>query len=166
MDFIIRPIDDRDRDSFIEYSLQLAKYSREMHDDMCKKDDFDIVLDNIRARSELSFRDKDKEGLQIFVAEYRGSIVGYCLLRIYEEDKCADNGTGDIGLFDELYVDNSARGHGIGNSLIEKAFTWFKGRDIKRVKLHAYSWNKSAVRLYEQFGFRQYVSSYQCFINS
>ena len=39
-----------------------------------------------------------------------------------------------------------------------------KENRISRVKLHAYSWNDNAKKLYERNGFREYAISYETFI--
>ena len=46
-------------------------------------------------------------------------------------------------------VTEEARGHGLGQKLLEECLKWMKENGIKRVKLHAYSWNTSAKKLYE-----------------
>ncbi|WP_408608995.1 hypothetical protein [Alkaliphilus pronyensis] len=38
---------------------------------------------------------------------------------MYEEDAAAENGTGTMGLFDELYINEIARGVGLGQKLID-----------------------------------------------
>jgi len=48
-------------------------------------------------------------------------LIGYALGKIYEENLGADNGTGQIGLFDELYLNSEARGHGVGQKLLDEA---------------------------------------------
>jgi len=76
----------------------------------------------------------------------------------------ADNGTGRMGLFDELFVDAVARGLGVGQKLLDKTISWMKEKGINRIKLHAYSWNNQAKRLYEKKGFREYAVSYEIFM--
>ena len=78
--------------------------------------------------------------------------------------KKAENGTGIMGLFDELYIDDMARGAGLGQNLLDETMKWMKEQGINRVKLHAYSWNDNAKRLYERNGFKEYVVSYEAFI--
>lgn len=102
--------------------------------------------------------------IDIFIAELEGKPVGYALGRIFEEDEAADNGTGRMGLFDELFVDASARGHGIGQKLLDETIKWMREKEINRVKLHAYSWNENAKILYEKNNFKEYAVAYEIFI--
>ena len=90
--------------------------------------------------------------------------VGYALGTIFQEAETADNGAGRIGLFDELFVEDIARGVGVGQKLLNETMKWMKENRISRVKLHAYSWNNNAKRLYERNGFSEYSVSYDIFI--
>ncbi|KJR44345.1 hypothetical protein UF75_5274 [Desulfosporosinus sp. I2] len=98
------------------------------------------------------------------IAEIDGIPLGYALGKIVEQEETADNGTGKMGLFDELFVDVSARGFGIGRKLIDNVTHWMEEKGISRIKLHAYSWNNNAKRLYEKYGFKEYAVSYEKFI--
>ena len=42
---------------------------------------------------------------------------------------------------------------GIGKRLLEEAVTWARGVGIRKLELHVFPWNESALRLYESFGF-------------
>lgn len=39
-----------------------------------------------------------------------------------------------------------------------------KEKGVNRVKLHAYSWNNNAKKIYERNGFKEYAVSYEKFI--
>ncbi|TCL62079.1 acetyltransferase (GNAT) family protein [Hydrogenispora ethanolica] len=69
-----------------------------------------------------------------------------------------------MGLCDELYLNERARGLGIGKRLLDEVLRWMKERGIARVKLHAYSWNRRAQKIYEMCGFEEYAVSYEKFI--
>ena len=51
------------------------------------------------------------------IADCDDQAVGYVVGIIFKADETADNGTGIMGLLDELFVDDVARGFGIGNKL-------------------------------------------------
>ncbi|MFA8451174.1 MAG: GNAT family N-acetyltransferase [Bacteroidales bacterium] len=163
MEVIIRKALDKDYDYFIESTIKLSQFNRNQHGEKCKYDDYDLVLESIKEKADLSFNTRN-EKLSIFIAEINGSPVGYALGRIYEEEKTADNGTGKIGLIDELYVDENIRQCGVGNKLINEVILWIKSRGINRVKLHAYSWNKNATHMYEKLGFDEYAVSLEKYI--
>ncbi|WP_082075335.1 GNAT family N-acetyltransferase [Desulfosporosinus sp. I2] len=129
----------------------------------CKYDDYELVLSSIRERAETTFKTRNEDTL-ILIAEIDGIPLGYALGKIVEQEETADNGTGKMGLFDELFVDVSARGFGIGRKLIDNVTHWMEEKGISRIKLHAYSWNNNAKRLYEKYGFKEYAVSYEKFI--
>lgn len=159
----IRQAVDSDLESFIEFTLNLARYNRSKHSNACKNDDFNHVLYTIKSKAENTFINRKKETL-ILIAELDKKPVGYALGRIVNQEETADNGTGKTGLFDELFVDETARGFKLGQQLIEGIMTWMKFNGLQRVKLHAYSWNSVARKLYERNGFVEYASSFEKFI--
>jgi len=163
MNIKIRRASEEDRNDYIQFAINLSKFNRSNHKEKCKYDNYGMVLEAIKKRAERTFDCRDEDCL-ILIALVNGEAVGYALAKIYEEEKVADNGTGRMGLFDELYIDDSARGLGIGKKLLSEVIAWFKTRDIKRIKLHAYSWNKKAIKLYEDNGFVEYAVSYNTFI--
>lgn len=160
---IIRKIEKRDESSFLKLVEDLSRFNREHHDEKSKRDDYDIVIAAIRKRAikRLEFHNNT---LNILVVEMNGELIGYAIGEIYEEELTSDNGTGKIGLFDELYLNEKARGHGLGQRLLDKMIEWFRQNDIDRVKLHAYSWNEHAKEIYRKNGFSEYAVSYEKFI--
>ncbi|WP_432666186.1 GNAT family N-acetyltransferase [Wukongibacter baidiensis] len=163
MDIIVRKALEKDRSNYVKFAIKLSEFNRSNHREECRYDNYDMVLDAIKRRSKKIFDNRNEDCL-ILTALIEDRAVGYAMAKIYEEEMVADNGTGRIGLFDELYVDDSARGFGIGKMLLDEVMNWFKERDIKRVKLHAYSWNEKAKKLYENNGFSEYAVSYEKFI--
>lgn len=163
MEIVIRKALEEDRDTFVSYVEKLSRYNRSKHSDECKYDDYEAALAAIREKAEVTFLQRNEDTL-ILIAEINGRSAGYALGRIYEEDGTADNGTGRIGLFDELYVEEHARGCGLGRRLIDEVTGWMKEKGIRRMKLHAYSWNAQAISLYEYLGFKEYAVSYEKFI--
>ena len=61
----------------------------------------------------------------------------------------ASHHVADLGLM----VAESHRRRGIGKRLLEEAVTWARGVGIRKLELHVFPWNESALRLYESFGF-------------
>lgn len=158
----IRQAVDSDKNIFIDFVVKLSKFNRSNHNDKCKYDNYELVINSIQSNAEEIFNNRSENTL-IFIAELEGKPVGYALGRIFEEAATADNGTGRMGLFDELFVDTAARGYGIGQKLLDEIIKWMKEKGINRIKLHAYSWNDNAKRLYERNGFREYAVSYEIF---
>lgn len=163
MKVVIREALKEDKSTVVGYAMELSRFNRAHHEENCKYDNFDKVLEAIKGNAERSFDERD-ENAYILVALIDEKPVGYALGRIFEQDGNADNGTGRMGLFDELYLDDSARGHGVGKKLMDGIMDWFIKKDIHRVKLHAYSWNTNARKIYEAQGFKDYVVSYERFL--
>jgi len=160
----IRRAKDEDETIFKVLSTKLRKFNRNNHHNNNEiDDDSELVIASIKRKTEDIFRNRNKESL-ILIADCDGQAVGYAVGIIYKEAETADNGTGIMGLLDELFVDDLARGFGIGNKLIDQTLKWFKEKGINRVKLHAYSWNTKAKKHYERKGFKEYAVSYEKYI--
>jgi len=162
-DINIRQASEADKKLFIDFAVKLSNYNRQNHSDQCKYDDYDAVIAAIKKHAGETFDNKNEDTL-IFIAELDGIPTGYALGRIFEESATADNGTGRMGLIDELFLDETARGLGLGKKLLTEIIHHMKELGITRIKLHAYSWNQNAVKLYENMGFKEYAVSYEQFI--
>jgi len=159
----IRQAIDSDRDIFIEYAVKLSNFNRNNHANECTYDNYESVINAIKKNAMETFNSRNDDTL-ILIAKLEGTPVGNALGRIFIENEAADNGTGRMGLFDELFLDDAARGHGLGQRLLDETVNWMKERGIKRIKLHAYSWNDQAKKLYARNGFKEYAVSYETFI--
>jgi GNAT superfamily N-acetyltransferase len=85
---------------------------------------------------------------QILVAELEGKICGLCLYTF-----AFSGWRGMSGLFiEDLYVDPSARGLGIGKTLLDEALTREKHRGAGFLKLEVTLTNLSAMKFYETIG--------------
>lgn len=163
MEVKVRHAIDRDENIFIDFTVKLSKFNRSNHSDICKYDDCELIANSIQRKAEETFKNRNEDTL-ILIAELESKPVGYALGRIFQQDETADNGTGRMGLFDELFVDDLARGSGLGHKLLDETIKWMKEKGINRVKIHAYSWNNNAKRFYERNGFNEYAVSYETFI--
>jgi len=163
MEVNIRKAVESDKNIIIDYAVKLSTFNRNNHNSQCKYDDYKSVIKSIQKNTEETFNNIN-ENIIILIAELEGNPVGYVLGRIFEENETSDNGTGRIGLLDELFVNDTARGFGLGQKLIDETIMWMKEKKIKRIKLHAYSWNNNAKRLYERNGFSEYAVSYETFV--
>jgi RimJ/RimL family protein N-acetyltransferase len=84
----------------------------------------------------------------LFLAEDRGQIVGTANLTRFGRPE-VDHAIG-LG----LNVANSARGKGIGRSLLSHALQWATlSPQVERVELEVFANNAPAIHLYESFGF-------------
>ena len=163
METNIRVAKDHDIEHILAFSRKLCDFNRANHDARCTYDDYSLVAEAVTQKMRETFQNRDKNTL-FLIAETGETPIGYVFARIYEEAPTNDNGTGKVGLLDELFLDEQARGLGLGQCLMDEVMEWFKSNDIRRVKLHAYSWNIGAKAVYEKNGFKEYAVSYEKFI--
>jgi ribosomal protein S18 acetylase RimI-like enzyme len=89
---------------------------------------------------------------QILVAELEGKICGLCLYTF-----AFSGWRGMSGLFiEDLYVAPSARGLGIGKTLLNEALAREKQRGAGYIKLEVTISDEAAVRFYTKLGFKKY----------
>ncbi|MEM8766090.1 MAG: GNAT family N-acetyltransferase [Pseudomonadota bacterium] len=60
-----------------------------------------------------------------------------------------------IAFIQEICVSDSSRGLGIGRKLMQAIESWAKQRGLKLMELNVWSQNQSAVRFYEELGYRK-----------
>jgi ribosomal protein S18 acetylase RimI-like enzyme len=106
------------------------------------------TLEQIRATTTLLLDDPDTEFL--LAAPGDGApAAGICQLRYRLS---VWTGTDDCWL-EDLYVDDSARGTGLGRALVEAAFERARERGCRRIELDVNEQNTAAIALYESLGF-------------
>ncbi len=91
----------------------------------------------------LSFQGPKKTVLAVTTSS--GRPAGYVACESGESE-----GTGRIGL---IGVDESARGHGLGTTLIRAAIAWLYSKGARRVRVATQADNIAAIRLYIAAGF-------------
>src|SRR3954463_8415828 len=67
---------------------------------------------------------------------------------------------GGACLLEDLFVDDAARGVGLGRALVEATLDRARARDCRRVELDANERNDGPLRLYESFGFSATANEY------
>ena len=88
-------------------------------------------------------------GSVVFVARLDGAIVGTLTLVLYRIP------TGLKAWIEDVVVDGSARGHGVGDALNQAALSEARARDVKAVSLTSRPSREAANRLYRRIGFTQ-----------
>ena len=89
------------------------------------------------------------EGSDLFVARVDGRIVGVLTLATYRTL------TGVKAWIEDVIVDESARGHGVGDALNRAAIDEVRRRGIDGVDLTSRPSREAANRLYQRIGFEQ-----------
>jgi RimJ/RimL family protein N-acetyltransferase len=85
----------------------------------------------------------------VIVALDEDRVVGR--LSLSRDPHPASHHVADLGLM----VAASHRRQGIGKRLLAEAVTWARSVGIRKLELHVFPWNESALRLYESFGFER-----------
>jgi RimJ/RimL family protein N-acetyltransferase len=83
----------------------------------------------------------------VFVAETDDGVVGR--LSVARDPHPASRHVADLGLM----VAAGARRRGIGFALLTEAAAWARRVGVRKLELHVFPYNESAIRLYERFGF-------------
>lgn len=89
----------------------------------------------------------------VFVAELDGKVVGYvfCIVsEIKDSTMLFDMKTVH---FEDVCVDETCRGMGIGGLLMEYVTEWAKANGCNRMDLDVWEFNEGARRFYERYGF-------------
>ncbi len=89
----------------------------------------------------------DAKIVQIFVAEIDGDIVGAAL--VYEK---YSTWKGRCLHLEDLIVQESARGAGIGSLLFQEMIKLCKSCDYKRMEWQVLDWNEPAIEFYKKYG--------------
>ena len=103
---------------------------------------------SIRESVELLLEDRDTEFLLGAIAG-RAEPCGVCQLRFRHS---VWTGAPDCWL-EDLYVEQRARGMGVGRALVELAFERARARGARRIELDTNEDNTLAIALYEALGF-------------
>ena len=98
-----------------------------------------------------------KESSIILVAEKGERVIGYLLGEVRE--RLPFQRLQITGYIWDIVVTAGERKRGIGSRLLEKAFQFFKDRDLDTVMLNVSEKNRSALRFYEKHGFEPYLRS-------
>lgn len=92
------------------------------------------------------------------LAEKDDEIIGFAASEIISNPTWAYVHKKQGHLFN-LYVLPEYQGKGIGKKLVEKTLAWFKERKVKDLKILVYAENTGAKKLYEKYGFTEYMKT-------
>ena len=97
-------------------------------------------------------RELKRQGAVVLVAEREGTVVGYVYATVEGRDW---NALLDAhGELHDVWVDESARGTGVGALLLEELLRWMKAQGVPRVLLMTATQNAAAQRLFARLGWR------------
>jgi ribosomal protein S18 acetylase RimI-like enzyme len=97
-------------------------------------------------------RELERQGAVVLVAERDGAVVGYVYATVAGKDW---NALLDAhGELHDVWVDEPARGAGVGALLLEELLRWMRSQGVPRVLLMTATQNEAAQRLFTRLGWR------------
>lgn len=93
------------------------------------------------------------EAFQTFVAEVDGRAVGYAVVRVREVPETPLTYGSRVVELDQIGVDPSSRGQGLGRELIDAVRAFAAATGTSRVQLTVWEFNARARHLFERSGF-------------
>jgi ribosomal protein S18 acetylase RimI-like enzyme len=95
----------------------------------------------------------DEPKAVLLVAERNGEVLGYAYATVEGYDYMSLRGP--AGVLNDIVVDPSERGRGIGRMLLEATLAELETHGVPRVVLSTAQQNEAAQRLFEHAGFRR-----------
>ncbi|MEM8999491.1 MAG: GNAT family N-acetyltransferase [Bacteroidota bacterium] len=135
MDFIIREARPGDMPAVLQLIRALAAYENEL----------DKVEMTIDALLEDGFGKQKR--FHCFVATTGNRVIGIAL--VFER---YSTWKGRVLHLEDLIVEESARGSGVGTALLAEVVKYGKELDVKRISWEVLDWNDPAIKFYESKG--------------
>jgi len=139
-----------DRDVILSFIDGLQRYEHAIEPD--RRVDETVAADYY---AELVKRVAENEG-RIFMAELDGAAVGWSVFHksrnmifVIEEERC-------FGYVAELFVNEAARGRGIGRALIEECEKTARTLGLKLMQIGVLAKNERTARVYAEAGYEPY----------
>ena len=149
-DCIIREAHKTDIDAIFELWVESMKFHEEL-DPLI----FGFISDKSSDAKKFISAQFEKESSVILVAEKQERVIGYLLGEVRE--RLPFQRLQVTGYIWDIVITAGERSRGIGSLLLEKAFVFFKKRNLDTVMLNVSEKNRSAQRFYEKHGFEPYL---------
>ncbi len=146
MDYTIRRAIPADAERILKLLLQVEAVHQKGRPDLFREN-------GIKFTEKELFCIMEDEARPIFVADCGGAVIGYvfCILsEIKDSPMQFDMKTVHL---EDVCVDESCRGMGVGSALMEYVIDWAKKQGIDRMDLDVWEFNEDARKFYERYGF-------------
>lgn len=149
-DCVIRDARKTDIDSIFELWVESMKFHEEL-DPLI----FGFISEKSNVAKRFIGEQFNKKSSVILVAEKEDRVIGYLLGEIRE--RLPFQRLQVTGYIWDIVITSGERNKGIGSLLLEKAFDFFKDRNLDTVMLNVSEKNRNAQRFYERHGFEPYL---------
>lgn len=95
----------------------------------------------------------NSEESELFVAEYDNEIVGIVEINIRRVVNDFLKKDREWVSLDTIMIKEKYRNNGIGEMLVDTVLDWSREKNINRIELNVYEFNKSAIKFYQRLGF-------------
>jgi GNAT superfamily N-acetyltransferase len=146
----IRAASASDYELILPLFLGLREFSRAGHPKQA--DDFEAVLAATREYLH-EVLERGPACTTLLALTEEGHLAGYVVVSVHEPNPLTSSGAVRSGSIDELFLDTTFRGRGVGRLLVSAACDWLIGLQAERVEVGAYAWNAAAIAFYEREGF-------------
>jgi ribosomal protein S18 acetylase RimI-like enzyme len=151
--FLIREMRDADRDAAIALLWELNRFEAELDRTLQPFDDRDTSYEAAVACFERDCELAAEHEGALFVAECRGTIVGFLCWLVETGEPFVRAEVRRYGYVVDLVVASSHRGGGIGTTLLRQAEKLTRAKGLSRLSIGLLRGNEGAARAYERFGF-------------
>ncbi len=127
---------------------ELAKQVHELHVNW--RPDLFLSVDEVISKEDF---EKMIQAKEIFVAKIEDEIVGYITINIKEKINPSMRYRKQLQI-EAICVDEKTRGKGIGTQLLKYVKQYGKEYDCTDIYLTVNEENESAIKMYEEFGFK------------
>lgn len=147
MRILIRKISEKDFGNINKLFIKVDEYHRINLSSIFEK------KENIGRTIEYLKNICNSEESELFVAEYDNEIVGIVEINIKRTVNNFLKKDREWVSLDTIMIKEKYRNNGIGEMLMDTVLDWSREKNINRIELNVYEFNKSAIKFYQRLGF-------------
>ncbi len=95
-----------------------------------------------------------RESACLLVAEYQAAVIGFCFGFVRRNAPVF--AVSEVGVVDDLVVQEEFRRNGVGQALLQSAYQWFTKRGILRIEVGMLTTNEISTAFWREMGFEPY----------
>ena len=96
---------------------------------------------------------REEQGAAAFVAELDGLVVGCAIVRLNVIPDIPILRAGRFAYLEEVVVARQCRHRGVGEALMRRVEDWARNRQVARLELTAWEFNRGAIEFYQALGY-------------